>query len=69
MVLLETFLVLASFTLCIVTLLYLENIAFSSTSGDIVGYVDFDDQTLTALAHSKDAVATHMLAFFLRGNS
>ena len=45
-------------------LLQLEDIAFSATTGDIIGYVDFDDETLTAMAHSSDDVATHMLAFF-----
>ena len=48
-------------------LLHLEDIAFSASSGDIVGYVDFDDEAITAMSHSKDSVATHMLAFFLRG--
>ena len=45
-------------------LLYLEDIEFSATTGDIIGYVDFDNETLTAMAHSSDDVATHMLAFF-----
>ena len=48
-------------------LLHLEDIAFSASSGNIVGYVDFDDEAITAMSHSTDSVATHMLAFFLRG--
>ena len=52
----------------LITCLCVEEIAYCSATGDIVGYVDFGEESLTSCSKSKEEMATHMLAVFVRGD-
>ena len=44
---------------------FLEDLAYCSAMGDIVGYVDFGDAELASLTAANDSVATHMCWLYL----
>ena len=44
---------------------FLEDLAYCSAAGDIVGYVDFGDAELASLTAANDSVATHMCWLYL----
>ena len=46
---------------------FIEDLAYCSATGDIVGFVDFGDAELASLTAANDSVATHVLAVFMRG--
>ena len=46
---------------------FLEDLAYCSATGDIVGFVDFGDAELASFTAANDSVATHVLAVFMRG--
>lgn len=48
-------------------MLFAEDIAFRSSTGDIAGYVDFDDECYNTMSKSSSQIATQMLTFFVRG--
>ena len=45
----------------LITCLFVEEIAYCSATGDIVGYVDFGEESLTSCSKSKEEMATHIV--------
>ena len=52
----------------LITCLFAKKIAHCLATGDIVGYVEFGEESLISCSKSKEEMATHMLAVFVRGN-
>ena len=46
---------------------FIEDLAYCSATGDIVGFVDFGYAELASLTAANDSVATHVSAVFMRG--
>ena len=47
--------------------LWTESLVFRKNTGDLVGYVDYGDASVTNLSKNGGSIASHVLAFYLRG--
>ena len=52
---------------CTCSISFLEDIAYQSTSGKVVGYVEYSSDDLNCLSTSSNRVTSHMLAILVRG--